>query len=340
MKYQKLMKKIMEQLGEYKGIIDNLSICYLADKKKHEEELAKMEGVYTPQYIEEHKKNWKPARDYSVEINEARKRCQEKVRSYIEKIEKEMDGYFSVPVDSGFSATVTAVKSLGVTLNNREIELLQKSSGGYWGLRLLNELGMSRSKTEQGAVLEDGRPKRINKDVKTPYGAEKLPNIEKAYDSLQDMKNSVNMAFEAYCGNGYVLKDFIFPVNDMAVKTKENLEKGYGVQTKNPTLDALSISRMASAEKCFNEDYYSYTAFSEMMGGLASTMPEPKKKTYLTESDKKLIDALIDPDFPVLAKDRAVKIAKADSKLAEILALDSRYSTAVKDALGEVSEND
>lgn len=34
MKYQKLMKKIMEQLGEYKGIIDNLSICYLADKKE------------------------------------------------------------------------------------------------------------------------------------------------------------------------------------------------------------------------------------------------------------------------------------------------------------------
>lgn len=340
MKYQKLMKKIMEQLNEYKGIIDDLSICYLADKKKHEEELAKMEGIYTPGYIEECSRNWKPARDYSGEINATRKQYQEKVGLYIEWIEKEMDSYFSVPVDSGFSATVTAVKSLGVTLSNREFELLQKTSGGYWGLRLLNELGMSRTKTEQGAALEDGQPKRINKDVKTPYKVPKLPDIEKAYDSLQDIKNSVNMALEAYCGNGYTLKDFIFPVNDMAVKTKENLKKGYGVQTNNPTLDTLSISRMASAEKCFNEDYPTYAAFSEMMGGLASTMPEPKKKTYLTESDKKLIDALIDPAYPALAKDRAVAIAKADSKLAEILTLDSRYGATVRDALGEVSDNE
>lgn len=340
MKYQKLMKKIMEQLNEYKGIIDNLSTCYLADKKKHEEELAKMEGIYTPQYIEEHKKNWKPARDYSGEIDTARKRYQEKVCSYLGQIEKEMDNYFSVPVDSGFSATVTAVKSLGVTLSNREIELLQKSSGGYWGLRLLNELGMSRTNTEQSAVVEDGQPKYIDKNAKKPYGAAELPDIEKAYDALQDVKNSAFTALEGYCGNGYALQDVIFPVNDMAVKTKENLKKEYGVQTDKPTLDTLSIARMASAEKCFNEDYPSYTAFCGMMGGLAATVPKPKKKTYLTESDKKLIDALIDPDFPVLAKDRAVKIAEADSKLAEILALDNRYGAAVRDALGEVSGNE
>lgn len=340
MNYQKLLKRILGQLSEYKGVIDNLSTCYLADKKKHEEELARMEGVYTPGYIEEYKKNWKPVRDYSGEISTAREKASRIADSCLEKIKKELDDYFCVPVSAGFSATVTAVKSLGVTLNNREFELLQKASGGYWGLRLLNELGVSRTKTEQAAVLDDGQLKRVDKDVKTPYGAVDLPDIEKAYDGLQDMRNSVFTALEGYCGEGYELKDIIFPVNDTTVKTKENLEKEYGVQTDKPTLDTLSIAKMASSAKCFNEDYPSYTAFSEMMGGLAATMPALKKKTTLTEGDKKLIDALIDPAYPALAKDRAVKIARADNKLAEILRLDSRYETAVKDALGEVSDNE
>ena len=68
-------------------------------------------------------------------------------------------------------------------------------------------------------------------------------------------------------------------------------------------------------------------------------MPEPKRKTTLTDSDKNLIDTLISTDYPSLAQS-AIKIAKADSRLVEILSLDERYGKAVKEALQEGADNE
>ena len=97
---------------------------------------------------------------------------------------------------------------------------------------------------------------------------------------------------------------------------------------------------MAGSVKCFDENHRPYTAFSEMMKGLEATMPEPKRKTTLTDSDKNLIDTLISTDYPSLAQSDAIKIAKADSRLVEILSLDERYGKAVKEALREGADNE
>lgn len=340
MKYQKFMKKIMEQLTAYKKEVDEMAVGYIAEKTKHEKQLESMRGKYTESYITEERRNWKPKVDYGKAVALARETRRKIAMSYFDKIKAELDGYFQIPVDSGFASTVSAIKAVGVTLNNREFELLQGASGGYWGRRLLNELAVSRTKTEQGAELENGEMKRTEKETKIPYGGVELPDIEKAYDSLQSVQNALNMAFEGYCGEGYELKDIVFPISKATEETNAKLAAAYGVQPQKQTLDAVTISKMATSAKCFDENYHSYTAFSELMGGLAATMPKPKRKETLTDDDKKLIDTLIDNRYESLAKDQAVQIAKADEHLAEILMLDTRYGAAVKTALGEVSENE
>lgn len=340
MKHKLFMKKIMEQLTEYKGIIDSLSSSYLEERTKHEKELEGMKGKYTESYIEESRQNWKPSKDYAKMITAAREKYQKNAIAYLDKIKAEMDGYFQIPVDSGFAATVTAVKSLGVTLNNREFEVLQSASGGYWGLRLLNELGVSRSKPEQRAVLENGEPKTVKGEKGIPYVGVELPDIEKSYDSLQNVKNAVNMAFDGYCGANYELKDIVFPLSKYTEETNAKLAQEYGVQPQKQTRDVMTISRMAGAIRCFDENHTCYTAFTEMMNSLDATMPKPKRKETLTDNDRKLIDTIIDGKYESLGREQAIQVAKADEHLAEILRLDERYGAAVRKELGEVSENE
>lgn len=340
MKYQKYMQEIMEQLTEYKTKVDEIAISYVSEKQKHEKQLENMDGKYTESYMAEERRNWKPKINYRGLIDFAREVHQKNAMDYFDKIKSEMDGYFQIPVDSGFASTVSAIKAVGVTLNDREFKLLQGASGGYWGRRLLNELAVSRTKTEQGAELENGEMKRTEKETKIPYGGVELPDIEKAYDSLQGVQNALNMAFEGYCGENYELKNIVFPLSKATEETNTSLVETYGVQPHKQTLDNLTISKMASSTKCFDEKYHSYTAFSEMMRSLEATMPKPKRKEVLTDDDKKLIDMIINSNYPTLAQDEAVNIAKADEHLAELLALDERYGAAVKTALGEVSENE
>ena len=340
MKYQKNMQKIMEQLTAYKAKIDEIAVAYVAEKEKHEKELEEMKGKFTPEYIKENREKWTPRINYGEIIGLARETYEKIAMDYFNKVKLELDEYFQIPVDSGFAATVTAVKNLGVTLGNKEFELLQNAAGGFWGLKLLSELGNSRTKIEQGAELENGQAKRVEKEIKTPYTAVVLPDVENIYNALQSVKNALDIAFSSYCGEGYVLKDIVFASNKTAEETNAKLAETYGVQTQKEMLDTVTISKMANASKFFDENNASYVRFIEMMDGLAATIPKAKKKEVLTDDDKKLIDMIINPDYSTLAQVEAVKIAKADEHLAEILRLDTRYGTAVKAALGEVSENE
>ena len=69
---------------------------------------------------------------------------------------------------------------------------------------MLNELAVSRTKTGQRAELDDkNEMKRVEKEVKMPYGGVELPDIEKVYDNLQSARNAVNAAFKGYCGKNY-----------------------------------------------------------------------------------------------------------------------------------------
>lgn len=341
MKYKAFMKRIMRELSEYKGTVDTLATSYLAEVEKRDREFESMSGKYTPEFISESRRNWKPSKDYSGEISKAREKHQKVALAYIDQIQKEMDGYFQVPVNPSFASTVTALKTVGAKISDREFQLLQGASGGYWDRKLLSELGVNRTKKDDKVKLNGaGEPERTTIDKPIPYTNIKLPDVEQAYESLQNLRNSVSIAFSGYCGTNYEVKDIVFPLSRATEETNAKIESVYGVKAQPQKLDNLTISKMASSVKCFDENYHSYTVFSEMMDSLAETMPEPKRKTALTDSDRNLIDTLISLNYPSLAKDEAIKIAKADSRLAEILSLDERYGKAVKEALGEVSDSE
>lgn len=340
MKHRVFMGKVMKVLAEYKGIADSLAVAYAKEKTEFEEDLRQGEGKYTQEYMDAARRNWKPKADYGKQLSAARQRGQKIADAYLNGIQEEMDGYFRIPVDSGFAATVTAIKGMGITLNNREFSLLQDASKGYWGLRLLNELAVSRAKERQVAVMEDGEMKYAKKEEKKPYNNVNLPDIEKAYDSLQSVRNTVNMAFEGYCGEGNALRYIVFPVDKAVEETNARLAEAYNVQPQRQVLDTMSIVKMTSAPSFFDESYPSYAEFTKMLDDMEATLPQPERKTELTEEDRRLIDTLINSDYPTLAQSDAIKIAKADSRLAEILSLDERYGAGVRRALGEVADNE
>ena len=336
MKYKKSFEEIMKQLTTYKIEVDELAIAYVTEKTRHEKELQKMQGKYTESYISEERKNWRPIKNYAEEISTTRQKHQKVALQQLNNIKSEMDNYFCTPVDSSFASTVVAIKTLGLNLTNREFDLLQEKSNGYLGRRLLNELAVSRMiEVNKVKLNETNNSEQVRIEEPKPFNGVSIPDIEQAYNSLQNVKNAINTAFE-----GYALKDVIFPIDKVQKETNVKLSEVYGIQPQKPTLDNLTISKMASSIKCFDKNYIAYTTFLNIMNEISATIPKPKKKTRLTDSDKKLIDTLIDSKYPVLAQGEAIKIARADNRLAEILQLDSRYKTAVTTALNEANNNE
>lgn len=65
-----------------KKLSHSLSSSYLAEKATHEEELRKMQGKYTEEYITESRQNWKPKTDYRKAVSIAREKHQ-KLRLHI-----------------------------------------------------------------------------------------------------------------------------------------------------------------------------------------------------------------------------------------------------------------
>ena len=83
------MKKVMEQLTEYKGTVDTLAAAYSTEKAKYEKELKSMQGKYTEEHIEESRRNWKPSKSYAEIINSEREKHQNIANAYIGQIERE-----------------------------------------------------------------------------------------------------------------------------------------------------------------------------------------------------------------------------------------------------------
>lgn len=341
MNYKKIMQKILTELSMYKSEIDKFAADYQAERRKFDEEMEAAEGKFTESYIAETRANWKPSKNYSGLVKMARETHSKTMMGCISQLEQQLNNYFRAPADANFCATLNSIKLLGVTPDNLELKLLQETSGGYWGRKLLNHLAISRTKTEQAAELKGGEMTRTEKETKIPYGGVDLPDIEKAYDALQSVKNAVSTALEGYCGEGFELKDIIFPPNKTAEETSRKLAEAYGVQPQKQMMGAVEISKMATSIKYFDENNRAFTEFAKMLDGINATLPETSKKTELAENDRELIDLIIEPQYPSLAAGKAVEIAKKDKRLSELLKLDSRYGQKVREALGEeASDNE
>lgn len=188
MNYKKIMQRIFAELSMYKSEIDKLAADYQSKYKKFDEEMRAAEGKFTESYIRESRQNWKPRLDYAGLISMARETHSKNVTRCISQLEQQLNDYFRTPADANFCATLTAIKALGVNLSNREFSLLQESSNGYLGRRLLNELAVTRTQTVPEAELKDGEMTNVQKEKPIPCFSVDLPDIEKAYDALQNVK--------------------------------------------------------------------------------------------------------------------------------------------------------
>lgn len=340
MKYKTLMAKILKELNEYKNIVDDTAIVYLKECNEHKRELEKMQKKFTPEYIKEFDKNWQPKGNYGDIISAAKEKHRKTALDCLDKIRKEVESYFKTPVNQSFLMTIMGIKILGLNLTNRELSLLQDSAEGYLSRRLLGELSISRtSKTDKVKLNESNEPERIRVDEPKPFNGITVPDIEETYNCLQHLENTINTAF-SYCGENYELRDIIFPIDRAQEEKNAKLSEAYGVQPQKPKLDNMAISKMAGSVKCFDENHPSYVAFSAIMDNLSKTMPEPKRKTTLTDRDRNLINSMIDSRYEHTAREQAVKIAQADERMAQILQLDERYGPFVQQALAEVLDNE
>lgn len=339
MDYKKIMQKIIAELKMYKSEIDKLAISYQEERKRFDEEMEAAEGKFTESYIAETRANWKPRLDYAGLISMARETHARNVAKCITQLEQQLNDYFSAPADANFCSTLVAVKALGLSLSDREFSLLQESANGYVGRRLLNGLAVTRTKTEQAAKRKDGEMTSVQKEKPIPYTGVDLPDIEQVFDGLQNVKNAVSTAFGGYCGENFELQSVLFPPDKAVEDTSRKLAESYGTKPQKQTLGAMEVSKMATSVKCFDENHHAFTEFAKMMDGINATIPKPPKKTELTEDDKKLIDLMIEPQYPSLAAGKAAEIAKSDSRLAEILLLDERYGQRVREALGKETES-
>lgn len=331
MRYKRNLQKIMQELAAYKAVVDEAAAGYMTEKTKHEKQLESMKGKYTPEYIEGSRKNWQPKANYKGIIDLARETHKKIAMQYLNEIREEMDSYFSAPADSSFSSMMAAIKTVGLTMSNRELQLLESSSSGYWERRLLGEVAISRvSKTSKVELDEANEPKRTKVDEPKPFNGISVPDIEMVYNVLQETENSIKIAFSSYCGDGCELADVIFP----RTQPDDNLKKEYGIEPPKQMRDALTISKMTTAPRFFDETHHSYVTLDEMLGSLEATMPKQKKKTELTENDRQLIDSILDPKYPTLAADKAIEISRLNEGLRELLLLDERYNSKVREALG------
>ena len=336
MNYKKSMQKILAELSMYKSETDKFAADYQAERRKFDEEMEAAKGRFTPEYIQETRANWKPRLDYAGLISMARETHWKNVTKHISQLEQQLNDYFGKPADANFCSTLVAVKELGLNLSNHEFSLLQESANGYVGRRLLNQLATTRTQTEQAAELKEGEMTTVQKEKPIPCFSVELPSIEHAYDALQSLKNAVNTAFRGYAGANFELKDIVFPLDKTAEETSRKLAETYGVQPRQKqTLGVMETTKMATSINCFSENYRPYSELIKVMDDIDATIPKPPKKTELTEDDRKLIDLMIEPQYPSLAAGKAVEIAKKDERLSELLKLDSRYGQKVREALGE-----
>lgn len=335
MNYRKLMEQIFAELAEYKRSIDGWIVPqYLRECKMRDEKVQKMQEKYTNEYIQEYIKNWKPDTDYGELIRTAREQRYTAAKDCLDQIKQELNEYFSAPASPDFATALSGIKALGLNLTNLEFSLLGNTAKSYLDRRLLNELATTRcTEVVKAKLNQDSEPEAARVSKPIPFTGIFVPDIEKVYDSFQSVINAIDTAFTGYCGENYVLKDIIFPLSEATEQANTRLESEYGIVPQKQTRNITDIIQMSGAEKCFDKNYAPYVAFIEAMDKIESIMPKPPKKTTLTNADAALIDTLIDQKYPSLAQDTAIKIAKADERLAELLLLDPRYSKAVTEAL-------
>lgn len=300
MRYKTYVKKINDTLTKYKTDIDTLDSMYLADKEKLKATANEMKEKWTDSYIEQYCRDNNPDINYKARLQGTRAAVEPIVLHYLEMLEKQLDKYFNAPINPDFANKIMTIKLSGLQLTNLEFKILQDNATSYMERRLLNQLAESRTKPETRAVFdkESGKSEYKTEQASDPYINLELPNIEDTYNAMKSYMTSAKSLLYQYAGTSGKMAHLL--------------------DVKTP--DYISVSM---------DSYIRNNAADEFLGVMDKAnaiLPESKVKRALTENDKKLIDTMIDPRYPSLAKDKVKALAEADSSIESLLLLDERYS--------------
>lgn len=210
---------------------------------------------------------------------------------YFDLLEKDLNNFFKGKIDPEIASKSQTFKTVGLQLTQREFDILLDSAKSYYDLRVLGQLA---------------------KDMKLSFvgGADDFFNdIDRAFTDFENYKGAISTAITYYAGENYELRNCV-PLD------------GTGNRAEIWLLNsAYTIITNRASEK----------QFADTMSRIYSVLPESKRKTSLTDKDKRLIDSIVDSRYPALAGDQVKKICASSEELTELFSLDERYSKFVEE---------
>lgn len=303
MKFLTNVKKISTALAKYKADVDTLEKLYKLECQKVKSEAEKMKGQWTDTYISKYITEHNQDATYKARLQGARAEAEPIVLYNLEMLQKSLDNYFNAPIKPDFANKIMTIKLSGLQLSDLEFKVLQSSATSYMECRLLNQLAESR--TENASVVDIGNVGGLHSketSINNPYTRLEVPNMDNIYRRFADYKRAAETLLSQYSG--------------------KNAEMSHLLDKDVPQY--ISVC----ADSYFKSGYEE--KFTKVMEQAAAILPESKIKRQLTENDKKLIDLLIDSNYPSLAKGRAKELAEADPGIRDLLLLDERYKDVIE----------
>ena len=298
-KIDRRIKKILEEVSGFKAEVDNISASYLAERKRFEKEIEGMKGTFSESYIREAIEKWKPKEDYTNKCNTLRTTYLKKVHPLFLNLKIDLDNFFQKPARIDFAQTISVLKSLGADVSNREVRLLFDSAGNYWESKLALSLGSARTTKAVETHVEGDKLETKAIDKPVAFYSD-IISPQAVYGCFNDFKSACENTIESYCGEKNALLPLVFPGR----------------------LNALQHAKISSS-KSFDRNHPSVPALSGFLKNISKSSQKPKR--VLTEDDTSLIDILVDPNYPTLAKQKVLDLSSRDSHLRELFSLDPRY---------------
>lgn len=340
MKYKGFIVSIKDELLAFKRGVDSLVADFDKEEADMKKKLGEMREKYSESFANEYKEKWQPKRhDYKKEIEKLKGKCRNRLDTHLGQIKRELNEYFSTPPSPEFTALVSSIKTIGIRLSNEEFDSLRHEANGYWGLRLLSEIAGQRTKEGTKTEVKDGNIK--TSQVETPDPASvRMPSIKNTYSVLKGLENSISIAL-GYMGKDGQLKRF-FPdessiLEENNKKNHEHLKEKYGFAAdyeSRPSASSIIQPVIASQQiQRLTGNGEAYSAFLDAMGGVECTIKKQDRYEQLSDNEREIVDALVDPRYEYSKKEKVEKLVKTNDIAAELLMRDGRYRNIAIEAL-------
>lgn len=296
------INKITKILTDYKLAVNELESNYFADVEKVKQTAGSNRDKWKEEYIAEYIAQNDPRSRFEQQFKKSQENTRAEVENALLLISLVFDSYFNAPISEAFANKITAIKLSGIQLTNREFANLEKDANTFMERRILQHMAESRTKESSVASYDNksGDMKREKTAVANPYYGLNIPNSDMIYDSFGKFENDALRMVNQYSG------------------MKGTFAKSIGVATD------ISIT----------SDAYMRNHADETFAKIVEKYPiENTSLPKLTTEERETVDEKVNPTYPTLAKEDAVKVATKDANMAVLLLRDKRYSQVVAEAL-------